>query len=261
MRAHVAILAVAAVALAVLTDPAGAAPAPAPSPGELWSEFPLEGRPDQSPASPLPVPVPRQDSTRPTASRPPAADEDASTPWLLLGLGAAAASATATLAYRRRRLSTLEPGEQIPEEAGAVASIRPPLQSVLHARARQRMSWPVADPPVHVGVPRAGSSFVGEQSPRPRLDERLEPERAAVTPTAALKCEILWWRGYRKSQFYAEVAPPLESPTFRARGSEVPGPSDAAEAAHRALVDELQADGWEADGHGEHWFSDRFRKT
>lgn len=81
-------------------------------------------------------------------------------------------------------------------------------------------------------------------------------------------CEIGWWRGYVKSEFYAaaltvdgseyEVG---RSPQFRWRRTEAP-PSDheRARAAHAALVDRLAATGWEPVGGGVPWFAQRFRR-
>ena len=77
-------------------------------------------------------------------------------------------------------------------------------------------------------------------------------------------CEIASWRGYVKWQFYVKSQSPLEvfsSPYFRARGNGAPERTDAALRAHAPLVEKLIAAGWEQDGRGEHWYSERFRRA
>jgi hypothetical protein len=81
-------------------------------------------------------------------------------------------------------------------------------------------------------------------------------------------CEITWWRGYVKSEFYAngvgadgaeyEVA---RSRQFRWRRPEPP-PADheQARAAHEGLVGSLTQSGWEPIGEGLLWYASRFRR-
>ena len=76
-------------------------------------------------------------------------------------------------------------------------------------------------------------------------------------------CEIACWHGYVKWQFYVgserpEVA--LVSPYFRAPGKGVPAQTDAALHAHAVLVEALVDAGWEPEGYGEEWFSERFQR-
>jgi hypothetical protein len=101
-------------------------------------------------------------------------------------------------------------------------------------------------------TPRADASVAEAHSPQLAVDEQVEQV-----------CEIVWWRGYIKSQFYVEADPPLDreiaSRAFRARGSDAPEQSAAAVAAHEALVEALASAGWAREGRGAHWFSDRFR--
>jgi hypothetical protein len=83
-------------------------------------------------------------------------------------------------------------------------------------------------------------------------------------------CEIAVWRGYAKSRFYGRLDTPVlpgetelavaESPPFRFRGNGQPDRTEAAQAAHDALVEKLVADGWELDDPGDAWYASRFRR-
>jgi hypothetical protein len=81
-------------------------------------------------------------------------------------------------------------------------------------------------------------------------------------------CEIVWWRGYVKSEFFVhavgadqgeyEVA---RSRQFWWRNSEPPPPDHkGAQAAHEALVEKLEAAGWEPLGKATPWYAQRFRR-
>jgi hypothetical protein len=76
-------------------------------------------------------------------------------------------------------------------------------------------------------------------------------------------CEIAWWRGYVKSEFYA-VADGREfarSRSFRWRAERPPAPDHAAaRAAHEALVGRLKEAGWEPLGQAVPWYAQRFRR-
>jgi hypothetical protein len=81
-------------------------------------------------------------------------------------------------------------------------------------------------------------------------------------------CEIVWWRGYIKSEFIAhaigadrgeyEVA---RSRQFWWRKAEPP-PADhkGAQGAHEALVAKLLGAGWEPLGQATPWYAKRFRR-
>lgn len=81
----------------------------------------------------------------------------------------------------------------------------------------------------------------------PKADER-------VTGGGIERCEIRWWRGYVKAQFYAHAVTTegLEvvvatSPMFWWRHVEPPAPTKAAVAARMALVETLVAGGWRVE--------------
>lgn len=81
----------------------------------------------------------------------------------------------------------------------------------------------------------------------PKADER-------VTGRGIERCEIRWWRGYVKAQFYAHAVTKegLEgvvatSPMFWWRHVGPPAPTKAAVAARMALVETLVARGWRVE--------------
>ncbi len=172
---------------------------------------------------------------------------------LLLRAGPATAAAVAGLSYRRHRTSRPPPRDQDRAEPRDAPELAEPLERAIRsAAALDGLSTAVAEPPVRATA-RADSSPIQTLSPQVAVDEQVEQV-----------CEILWWRGYIKSQFYVEADPPLSreitSRAFRARGSDAPEQDTAAVAAYEALVEALASAGWAREGRGAHWFSDRFRR-
>jgi hypothetical protein len=91
------------------------------------------------------------------------------------------------------------------------------------------------------------------------------PARQPVWDARLEVCQIGWWRGYVKSQFYAEAIGPDgdrygagTSPTFRWWRNAPPAQTAAAVAAHEALVAKLLRAGWERDDQGLEWYEARF---
>jgi hypothetical protein len=93
-------------------------------------------------------------------------------------------------------------------------------------------------------------------------------EHGGVVPHLQEVCEIRWWRGYIKGEFYAlgvgedgqesEIA---RSPQFFWRGSDPPpGDHEKATAAHEQLVAQLTAAGWKRLGKAAPWYAQRFRR-
>ena len=74
-------------------------------------------------------------------------------------------------------------------------------------------------------------------------------------------CEIVFWRGYVKCAFYAvfQAGEPVGSPFFRCR-ERFPAASGRPLEAHRALVEQLTADGWETATRGRAWYSLSLRR-
>ena len=80
-------------------------------------------------------------------------------------------------------------------------------------------------------------------------------------------CEIIWWRGYRKSDFYALAISPDGEPydvarsrDFSWRRTEPPPPADAIVAAREELLQKLVNDGWEKHAPGESWYAGRYKR-
>lgn len=96
---------------------------------------------------------------------------------------------------------------------------------------------------------------------------RRTPPAARQQPVAKT-CEIRVFRGYVKSQFYAQVMPrdgmtPYAagtSPWFRWRNADPPTPEPGIVAARDQLLEVLAADGWVRVGQGAEWYSDRMER-
>lgn len=104
------------------------------------------------------------------------------------------------------------------------------------------------------GAPQREGGAEAPEPPRPRF----------VFPAEGWElCEIAWWRGYLKSEFYA-VADGRElarSRSFRWRRERPPGSDhEAARSAHEALVARLEEAGWEPLGQAVPWYAQRFRR-
>ncbi|MGH3005724.1 MAG: hypothetical protein ACRDOS_07475 [Gaiellaceae bacterium] len=100
-----------------------------------------------------------------------------------------------------------------------------------------------------------------------RAEERSPLRVAAPAAGGWEECEIDWWRGYVKSDFYALAARPggeryvaARSPSFRSWRSEPPLEEGAGAEAHARLVARLVADGWEPVGSGLAWYKTRLRR-
>jgi mRNA-degrading endonuclease toxin of MazEF toxin-antitoxin module len=74
-------------------------------------------------------------------------------------------------------------------------------------------------------------------------------------------CQIVFWRGYVKCAFYAvpDDGEPVGSPFFRSR-ERSPLQSPGALEAHRVLVQQLKAEGWEPVARGRAWYALTFRR-
>jgi hypothetical protein len=100
-----------------------------------------------------------------------------------------------------------------------------------------------------------------------KLGSEARTRRPSTQAAAAGECRIALWRGYVTSLFYATVATPegeervvATSPEFR-WWKTLPPPEESSDVrnAHRALVEQLLADGWVSNGQGREWFALRFR--
>jgi hypothetical protein len=179
---------------------------------------------------------------------------------ILVGAGLAAGVGVAGRRRGKRRESD---GELQPEpERAAVHTFERPAPPVTPAGATASVA--VASRP----RPRAatpGATLIETLSPQARLAETLEDRESEGELETHQVCEIACWRGYVTWQFYVESESPdeapLVSPYFRAPGKGVPEQTDAALHAHAMLVEALVAAGWEPEGYGEEWFSERFQRA
>ena len=113
---------------------------------------------------------------------------------------------------------------------------------------------------------RPAGTLVETLSPQARLADQLEEAESGTELETHQVCEIACWRGYVTWQFYvgleSEREASLSSPYFRAPGKGgVPEQTETALLAHAALVEKLVAAGWEPEGYGEDWFSERFQRA
>jgi hypothetical protein len=95
-----------------------------------------------------------------------------------------------------------------------------------------------------------------------------DPRPTPASPPSDQRCDVFFWRGYRKAAFYAcvfdetgEAVAVAESPPFRPRGNGAPEPTEAAKAAYEALRSELIEAGWEPLANGGDWYENSFRFT
>lgn len=279
MKRFLATIAVGVAAVGVLAGAAAAGPAPAP--GELWSRFPLEPRTAPRTETVPTETVPTETSTpRPAApsrqvvTPTPDSGEQSQIAWIALGIVAVAAAAAASAVIYKRRPTTSERRVQT-RKLEPVIVAQPPARPGVGTAKRRRRSEAPPEParrrsvaPTEPATPRSEPSLVEMLSPRLHLDEQpeqAEKDGSAPAPPAPGTCEIRWWRGRAESRFYGDAEPPLpvpiESPAFRARGRSAPEKNSSALAAHEVVVQGLAAAGWQPDGHGSLWFSDRFKRV
>jgi hypothetical protein len=272
-------------AAAFLAGPALGGAAPAPAPGELWSKFPLEPRTEPTePTAETPRPV-RPEPQATTRAPKPQATTRAPNPqvttrgnesrdalpaiWVVLGIAVAATAMVMTLAHGRRPSPPPAPAKKR-QQKPAVPTITPPKRQATPRTARNGRSLsatvaPAKVAPARVAAPRTDPAPVEVLSPRVRVDERPAEHESGREASGLEVCEIRCWHGYVHSIFYAAADPPAGRPTqsrpFRARGGVLPEQNAAAVAAHEGLIEALLADGWEPEGRGARWFSDRFRRS
>jgi hypothetical protein len=132
--------------------------------------------------------------------------------------------------------------------------------------------------PSSVAAVLSGSSSPAMAPAPPKPQQPALPEEEEEAPPRTLRfavpavttwerCEIEWWRGYVKSDFYAVAFRPTgewyvagRSPSFRWRHNEPPPQEASGQEEHAELVGRLVADGWEPVGNGPVWYQTRFRR-
>jgi hypothetical protein len=164
---------------------------------------------------------------------------------------------------RRERIREVvaEPIEQ-PLTAAAATVALPAPPRVSPAPQPRPAPEPVVEPQPEAAVVAAPpvAARVAEPPPPPVEQE------VVAEPTEEL-CEIFVWRGYAKARFYARLDldetdefAVAESPSFRFHGNGTPDNTEAARAAHQALVEKLRAKGWEQEETTGPWYAARFRR-
>jgi hypothetical protein len=155
-----------------------------------------------------------------------------------------------------RRDAPLTDAPEVPraEQASAGADLRGPLETAPEALQKPDAApaSPSVPPPVEISAP---ARRFARPVPWPEEAEQL------------WTCEIAWKAGYRKSTFRAMAGPPGpgrrraigESPAVRwALMSEPEPPTPDLALRVRALVEALEAAGWEHIGRGKVWYAQRF---
>jgi hypothetical protein len=267
---------------------AGAPPRRPPEPGNLWQAYPLDAGPKSVDAAHAKRAGARSASSS-TSSR--------SSLLLWIALAALGASAVAFAVWWRRSGRQWPLATRLAAEHGFVlAAHGPRLFS-----GTVRGAGPVDAEVVAAERPSPNGSHAGatrgevtklKQKQLPRLQERKEDDvgvlkaklagstsrsptqrPAPAAPSAPLRtiqakrCRVVWWRGYVKSEFQAQLLSPghavvvRRSPAFRWSKAEPP-PAEHAEAsqAHAALKKELEAAGWVVARRGKDWYAIEFER-
>ena len=256
-RAAAAALVLAATALLM---PGSAIAQSAPNPDPLWSEFPLQPLVETVPTSSTPAPALEEEPVRENQT----VGENDRTAGFLILVGAALAAGVGFVGRRRFGKRQQPDAEVQPEpERGAVHTFERPVPAGASAGAggAAAVASRTRSRPV---TPRG--TLVETLSPQARLADQLEGAESGTELETHQVCEIACWRGYLTWQFYVELESEreasLSSPYFRAPGKGgVPEQTETALLAHAALVEKLVAAGWEPEGYGEDWFSERFQRA
>jgi hypothetical protein len=216
-----------------------------PSPTRLWAEYPLDptgGRQSRPAAQVLPA-------THESGARAPVAASSGSDGGALAIVLAGMALAFGALLLVRGRAGVGRTSASTAAGAAVGGTARKPEQHEAHRRSASS-SETRSLPPAARGV---------------RGPLRSGTEREQLTEEAFDICRIGWWRGYVKSDFYAEAVGPnrhrsvvARSRMFRWRRAERPPASGDALDAHNELVDRLVAAGWTPEGRGDAWYEYAF---
>ena len=186
-------------------------------------------------------------------------DSDRTAGFLIL-VGAAVAAGAGFVGRRRVGKRRDSGGEIQPEPERAAVNFERPTPPVASASAT---SVAVASRP-RGRTAAPGTTLIETLSPQARLADQLEEGETGAELETHQTCEIACWRGYVTWQFYVESESPHDvsfaSPYFRAPGKGAPEQSDVALQAHAMLVEALVEAGWEPEGYGEEWFSERFQR-
>jgi hypothetical protein len=231
-------------------EPPRAEPQPAPPPPEPQSA--------PEPAAPVVTPPVTPPAPEPPRAEPPAPEPQAAPPRVI------PPAPEPPRAPKRPRPA--EPLRLVSSAAAPPAPETPLAEAPELPRAEQRTSVP---------PPAAALNDAPEALRAPADDPVVAvPARRFARPTPWPKdaeslwtCELAWKAGYRKSSFRAMAGPPGaakresigESPAVRWTLMGEPEPPTPELAVRvRALVDALEAAGWEHIGRGRVWYAQRF---
>jgi hypothetical protein len=240
--------------------------APGQSLDELWTEYPLypakseTTTPRAASATSLPAAEPKAWSL-PLADVPgdvvgPATDSSGAVLWTMVALVSAGALGLAVLLFGR-----MGPAPAVSWRAPGLADRVARLAVVTRERSRR-------------GGFVKRTRHTPPRRPRPRAPVRSStppPPPQGTSPASAQAqeeerrqelCTVRWWRGYVKSQFYAQASDAAgrrrvvaRSPEFWWRNAEPPPRSGPALDAYKALLATLNRDAWEPAGPpAGHWY-------
>ena len=158
--------------------------------------------------------------------------------------------------------------EQIREVVAERVGPPLPLPAVAPAPPREVPPAPARSAPASVAEPTPQPEVQAEKPIADAVQHEHEVVDTEEVPEATEEiCEIMVWRGYAKARFYARLDldetdefAVAESPSFRFQGNGTPADTEAARAAHRALVEKLRGKGWEKEDISGPWYAARFRR-
>ena len=262
----------------------GAPPRQPPQPGNLWHAYPLDAGPKS-----VDVAHPKRAAARPASS----STSNRSPLLLWIALAALGASAAAFAAWWRRSGRPWPLATRLAAEHGFVLAAHGPRLFTGTVRDGGQVDAeviPAERPSTNGRQPVTGGSDATKlkQKQLPTLRERKEGDvgllkaklagstsqrPVPVAPPSPLptieakRCRIVWWRGYVKSEFQAQLLSPgravvvRRSPAFRWSRA-APPPAEHAEAsqAHAALKKELEAAGWVVARRGRDWYAIEFER-
>ena len=254
-----AIAAALVLAATALLAPASAIGQAAPNPDPLWSEFPLTPLVVTVPTSSTPAPALEQPVREdPTVRR---GDSDRTAGFLIL-VGAAAGC---RCGLRGTSASREAPGLGRCDPAGTGARGSTHLRTSHSGRLRRRARTVGRGCEQTPAARRRRATLVETLSPQARLADRLEEgetgaelrdapdvrDRVLARATSRGSSTSSRSRRTTRRSFHRTSARPARERRSR--------PTSRCEA-HAALVEALVAAGWEPEGYGEEWFSERFQR-
>jgi hypothetical protein len=186
--------------------------------------------------------------------------------FIFAGVLLAIASATLLRSPRRKEPKPREVFAELVGSAVLGPATRVPLPPASAPARDDRQAQPSIPAPPPAPPPEAVTDPVETNPAEVDVSQTAAAsiEEASAEATEEY-CEIALWRGYTKSRFFARLEifededdiAVAESPSFRSAGNGVPDRTEAAEAAHSALIRRLLEDGWLLEDVAEPWYASR----